>query len=911
MDIIFDKVFNFFGDLQKYDFNCQRIFLFGAILFLLSVVAVIISTSHAYEARLIKAIDMFNYYFIDNPQIDENNLLAFNEKMKSRKVPKQLRKHWQQFVLYREHNASYYMSFDNCVSNPIKNSTFKRDISTLNIVCYIICSISILLNLFCTMQKTTDDLFWHEILMGPILILVVNFIVTIFLQVRHNAIVSDLYQNYQYFEVNIDKATQTLPEYVDYELLFDKNEIKKGIPILYTYLQKRAEEEKRELERARLKNIEHEKYNFEDAGVDGSLVLERAMQEAENYIAERKKFNQDIEQINSDISQEDLNYREITKEYNRQMQVSKETFANFKSQMENVSSTIEANYLKKQQQQELDRQRNLERDFDTATEKHKKVIESFHQELESVDKFREQSRNTLEKAMMSEFETYSEKVFQKVKVMVEEKQKEKFDELKKEIQQLEEKIVGKNKELETIYGQNSELNEKLQSLQLNDSQDVNYNDFKEQVQNESVDIYQSPEFEASEGVEPAQTEQDYTQVQQPEEQAENSDSQNLAEQVASDAIQSNQEQVQPEYTFNYLDNQNEEPQEQNDDTQSEYEKYLESLTANPFNGESNDNQAVTLEGNQPVSGDESGYTFNYLDNEQTEPEAQQTESETSEKPEDVDSETSQEDSDVETHSIIDRILEKASTKQQDESESKVVETEKGTSEQVQQSAPIKKRAGRPRKIKTETINKEPKRRGRPRKQPVEVETVKIEKKRGRPRKVETNLQETKQEVNQVKQEKRRGRPRKVEQIVEATPKKHRGRPRKQVAEQVLTEKKKPGRPKKQEETVEKKAEKRRGRPRKIEQEPTPIKKRAGRPRKQQTEEKPEKRKVGRPKNPEGSKPRKSLQDLKAKRKPEDNVGTKPEDIDKYLKQIDAEIAKENKRLEKTKKLLEKKSKIKK
>ena len=128
-----------------------------------------------------------------------------------------------------------------------------------------------------------------------------------------------------------------------------------------------AEEEKRELERARLKNVEHEKFNFDDTGVEASLVLERAMQEAENYIAERKKYIQDTQQINSDITQEDMNYREITKEYNRQMQVSKETFENFKAQLAEASSTIEANYLKKQQQQELDRQRNLERDFDTAT----------------------------------------------------------------------------------------------------------------------------------------------------------------------------------------------------------------------------------------------------------------------------------------------------------------------------------------------------------------------------------------------------------------------------------------------------------------------------------------------------------------------------------------------------------------
>ena len=32
---------------------------------------------------------MFNNYFIENPQINEDNLVAFNNKMKGKKVPKQ------------------------------------------------------------------------------------------------------------------------------------------------------------------------------------------------------------------------------------------------------------------------------------------------------------------------------------------------------------------------------------------------------------------------------------------------------------------------------------------------------------------------------------------------------------------------------------------------------------------------------------------------------------------------------------------------------------------------------------------------------------------------------------------------------------------------------------------------------
>ena len=103
---IFNEVDKFFSSLKNY-LNYNVIFIIFCSLFLLTVVVVIITTSRAYEARLIKAVDMFNNYFIDNPQITEENLVSFNNRMKSRKVPKQLRKQWQQYVLYREDKASH------------------------------------------------------------------------------------------------------------------------------------------------------------------------------------------------------------------------------------------------------------------------------------------------------------------------------------------------------------------------------------------------------------------------------------------------------------------------------------------------------------------------------------------------------------------------------------------------------------------------------------------------------------------------------------------------------------------------------------------------------------------------------------------------------------------------------------
>lgn len=756
---IFNEVDKFFSSLKNY-LNYNIIFIIFVSLFLVTVLFVIISTSRAYEARLIKAIDMFNNYFIDNPQITDENLVAFNNKMKSKKVPKQLRKQWQQFVLYREDKASHYMSFDVCVSTPIKNSAYKRDITVMNILTYIYVFACILLNLYFSYEYSQDldlILVLQRVLLCPIIILVLNYIITIFLDLRHNAIVSDLYQNYQYFEVNIDKATQTLPEYVDYEVLFDRNEIKKGIPILYAYLQKRAEEEKKELERARLKNVEHEKFNFDEAGVESSLVLERAMQEAENYIAERKKYMQDMEQINSDITQEEMNFRETTKEYQRQMQVSKESFDNFKSQLEEVSSTIEANYLKKQMQQELDRQRNLERDYDTKTDSHKKLLESYQAELTSVENSIKEARKTLEKGMMSEFDTYSNKVYDAALKAVEEREKENKDKLKQEIKTLEETIVSKDKELDNIYNQNQSLSEKLdqQNSQL------------QNVQYQQTNVVQPEQSSVQQEVEPAP-----------------------------------QDSYQSDIQFNYLQPENENQNfEQEDSEQNQNENTIEENQA-----ESDSINLPESEG-QIESVDNSGETTDTDENVDNQGEENIVRSENV--------------FTIQDNESNNRKKAGRPRKIVVESDEPKIEKKRGRprKEKVESDEPkVEKKRGRPRKVQNNSIEKDVKndeqitdvstqknttRRGRPKTKNEENKLVSESgKRRGRPKKEAVDNQEN------TTVEKKRGRPRKDDSNVssEKTTKKV-GRPKKVVQEGATNSK-----------ASEQKSQesKRRGRPRKVE-----------------------------------------------------------------------------------------------
>ena len=875
MDKIFESVDKFFSSFANY-LNYNSYFIIFAALFIFTVFCVILSTSHSYESRLIKAIDMFNNYFLDNPQINEDNLITFNNKMKSSRVPKQLRKQWQQYVLYREDKASKYMSFDSCVSIPVKNSTYTRDVRIMNLFAYIFAGVCFLLNLYCSYEERLVEILQH-CLLCPILILFLNYLLTIFFKIRHNAIISDLYSNYQYFEVNIDKATETLPDYIDYEVLFDKNEIKRGIPILYAYLQKRAEEEKKELERARLRNVEHEKFNFDEAGVERSLVLERAMTEAENYIAERKKLMQDMEQINNEIYQEENAFRETTKEYQRQMQVSKESFDNFKQQLEDVTSSIEANYLKKQQQQELDRQRNLERDYDTATDKHKKVLETYQAAITDVENQIKKARNVLEKSMMSEFDTYSGKVYDEALRVVEEREAEKYSKVQNNIKSLEERLQHKETEVNGLYDENEQLKDQLANIDADYQQKLSQ---REQVISRVSEEVNRAKNEIAGTTEQAPASDEYV------------DQQPAADEQYPD------EQYTNQYDYQY-------------DQGQDYSQYDNQQTAEQEAEPVEQAEPAPVE--QPVeqpAQPEQTYTFNYLDEpedegEQVKPEL--TENSESEQTEQTTEQPTQSGESVE-NTDEQSVSEQESTVQQEESKPK---GKPGRPRKVVTELPVKRKAGRPRKVVTEPEKPKGKP-GRPRKQEVEkTEPVEQKRKAGRPKKVV--------EEQVVKPVAKRGRPKKEQPVENVQPAaepevKKPGRPKKVETQPAESEpKRKAGRPKKAEAEQPAKPAGKRGRPRKQEEEQTPQAqtpaKKVGRPKKvveepKTTEEQPvnleqpankEKRKAGRP-----------------KKQPE--AGSQPAeigDLDAFLKQIDTEIAKENAKLEATKKELEKNTKFKK
>lgn len=566
---IFDKMQSFFNSIGEYVKNFSTLFYIFLGSFLLLSIVVIIITSFAYECKLTKTVDKINKFLERNPRINDDNLVAFNNLMKGRGVPKTLRRQWQQFMLYREHPASYYMSFQHCVENPMRNSTYHQQMTVYKIISWVLVVLSAIVSTFMAVQNIYSSLVLQDIVIIPLTILVMYWLISMVLDLVHNAISGDLFQNYQYFEINMDKAMLTLPEFVDYEVLFSQEEIRRGIPVLYAYLQKRAIQEQQELEKARLKSSDHEKFDFDKAGLDGSLVLDRAMRETENFAAQRKKYMQEIERVNNEIGAMENNYREMVKEYQRQVQTSKETVESLKEQLEQASSTIEINYIKKQMRDELSRQQVGEKEFDILTDKHNQSIKSLNQEIKHYEEETKKAKEALESAMLSEFNTYSVKVYNNLEKIVDDKMQDKVDEYKDQIKGLEGQIEEKNEELENVYTRYQEVLSQAPVGQEDSMQMYNEEDEPQQAKkSKKKKKNSSDDAPTNGGMTIDDQPQDYVQDYQTEQEYQD----NYNYQDNAQYQDYNYDQVQPEYQ-DYSYDQQLEGQEYNDNIQTEQYDY--------------------------------------------------------------------------------------------------------------------------------------------------------------------------------------------------------------------------------------------------------------------------------------------------------------------------------------------------
>lgn len=456
---IFNSIVEFFQNVGETLTLEYMLYGFIALEVLLIIVFSVI-IHNVYELKLIRAIDKINGYLYNNQYIDETNLIEFNNRMK--KVPKTLRYHWQQYMLYREHSPSYYMSIENCIDRPIKSSAFGTNIKVVKILGYILSMISLILSCGAlALSGSTGAGFYVAALTTPVLILVINSIFVLALQIKKSTNLSDLYQTFHIFDRFIDKAVATLPEYVDYEVLFTRAEIKKGIPVLNEYIEKRQLQEQEEMKRARLNAVEHEQYNFEAAGDKGTLVLERAMKETETFINLKHRLMTEIEQLEGEMESIKRTYDNKTKDYQKNTQTARENIDRLREQMEATTNRVESNYIRKQQTDEVKKLEQLDRDQDDATLRYNQEINSLTEEVNKRKEELEEGRKYVESAMLAEYKTFANKVFKDVRADVDKRVKDERDELVNSREMVISELENSLSEVEKLEKENSELKNKL------------------------------------------------------------------------------------------------------------------------------------------------------------------------------------------------------------------------------------------------------------------------------------------------------------------------------------------------------------------------------------------------------------------------------------------------------------------
>ena len=760
---IFQSVINFFETI-KTNFSLEYLLYIFVGLEVLTIIVFSIVAHNVYEMRLTRAVDKINAYLYEVQYINESNLIEFNNMMK--RVPKTLRYHWQQYMLNRDKAPSEYMSVVNCIDRPLKSSALSANIKVAKALSYIYAILSFIFACgFASSQTDIGTGVYIMIFAIPAMVLLLNYIFVIALDIRKAGNTSELYQTFHIFNRFIDKAVSTMPSYVDFEVLFTAKEIKRGIPVLNEYIEKRQLQEQEEMKKARENAIQHEAYNFEEAGEKGELVLERAMKETEIFVSMRNRLNTEIDQFEKEMDSLKRSFENTSKDYQKKLQASKENTERLREQQEATTNRIESNYIRKQQADEIKKQQQIEKDQTDAQLKFNQSIDNLTAEITKRKEELEEGRLNVEKSMLAEYKTFSNKIYEEIRESVNERVKDEREELIGAREEVARELEKAMTQIDTLEMQNKVLVNKAAEREAYVKASVEKE--KRELQEKLI----------------AQQEQ----LNEKNKQIQLISSSYVAEIEKANAKQKSKQKDKQEIT-------EEQPVE---------EIKIEEPKADEFGGKYDDNGNYTYPNGsyydqQGNYHDEKGNIFDkdgILIEDKSKPEEVEpkekeiqervVEEKAEEQPEEKAEEQPEEKAEGQAFEEVEDLA--AFDNEEPDKTSNEEILEEASEEQKTEEKPEGNKRGRPRKEQTEEAPKPAGKRGRPRKEQTE-EAPKPAGKRGRPRKEQT--EETPKPAG------KRGRPRKEQTEEAPKPAGKRGRPRKEQAEEAPKPAGKRGRPKK-------------------------------------------------------------------------------------------------------------------
>ena len=454
-DSIYDMLKNFgtmFVD-SKTSMPTDLFLYISLAILVLYCIGVFIVSSLSYESRVLSMLGIMNKWFYKNPELNNDNIKEFNNKMKQ--VPRPIRVRWQTYVLFRDKKPSDYMTFEDCIERPLKYSSFNKSVKNINLIFNIILSVLIVVILAGIFGRVSDadavfGAYLVYIAMVPVIILILKWLFNMIMNLRMNSMVTDIYSDFAIFLRALDKASYSLPEYIDYEMLFTAKEINNSIPILQDYIEQRDLKEKEELEKAQESEVEQEKFDFTAVGNNASLLLERALKETTYYLNNRNRLMAKVNQKKDELETLRKNYQNNTNEYEKQLQLSRENLQRLKYNLETSTSKIEANRIKKQQDEELKRQEDIEKNMNDQQQRFNIEADKIKAEMQTYEDELADKKRYVENIIMAEFRTYSTKIYDDINAQNQAKFDEALEDLKEDNEILMEELKDKMIQLKNL-----------------------------------------------------------------------------------------------------------------------------------------------------------------------------------------------------------------------------------------------------------------------------------------------------------------------------------------------------------------------------------------------------------------------------------------------------------------------------
>ncbi len=455
-----DAIYGFFEFLRSIFKNAELNYIFfaGIGLMALFIIIGLIRMSHSFERKTTKCIAKINRYLLQNPEINEDNLVAFHKLLQ--KMPSRIRDRWQLYILEREGLPSRYLTAEYCIRRPLASSSLigvKQQIKMSSIVLAIITfvlslgySLSKVVSLGVTSQMIGDVLDYCVIypLTTALTIILMATLFNMIVSMRYNYYNAKLYDNFGLFVRNLNRAVATLPDSIDYQVLFTQKEIDEGIPILREYLEKERLEEQRLLEQSKYAAISHSPYNFEDLGVDGEQLISRAVNESENFLMKKIGLQNEIQEYEKKLAQAQANMDEIEKEANRKLQTIKENLERLDKAISETTNRVEINYNKRQVKDEMEKRAAIEKDLKSLLAKEQVTVNECNAEIEKRKERIEKDKDSVETALKSEYNTFAVKVYDTLSDKIGEENMEVSKDYQNQIMDLKNKIQNLSREIE-------------------------------------------------------------------------------------------------------------------------------------------------------------------------------------------------------------------------------------------------------------------------------------------------------------------------------------------------------------------------------------------------------------------------------------------------------------------------------